>query len=94
MPRFCYLLVNKDKTTVLQESIELRDTSEAIEHGRGAIERVFRAEVFSFDWFDWRLRICSHAGEEVALLPISDAVLGDRENSSSAPLRPPPPPCA
>ena len=83
MPVFRFFFVNDEKECPLREGVDLRDVEEAVRHAEHAIRAVFRDQQLSIDWFNWRLSIRTAEGEEVAQVPIPEAVLDEKKASRS-----------
>ena len=84
MPVFRFFFINDEKEVPLRDSIELRDVEGAVRHAERAIQAVFRDQQLSFDWLNWRLSIRTVEGEEVAQVPIPEAVLDEKKASRSS----------
>jgi hypothetical protein len=76
--------VNDEKECALRDGMDLRDAEEAVRRAQHAIHTVFQDQQLSFDWFNWRLSIRTEEGEEVAQVPIPEALLDEKKASRSS----------
>jgi hypothetical protein len=84
MPAFRFFFVNDEKELPLRNREDLRDVEQAIRHAERAIQTVFKDQQLSFDWFNWRLSVRTEDGEEVAQVPIPEALTDERKASRSS----------